>query len=380
MRQILFVNSEGKIAGAENSLLLLVKCLRKDFQIAVACPTESPLAKRLAEMQIDSFDLPKPPRQVYCRLFRLIHLARVSYRVVKIAYKVKPKVIHANNFYAAAASILPVVLTRQKLLWHARDLTRFRLATRICSFFCERVIAVSDTVKNLLIKQGVRPARIDVVHNGVEIRGCNSNLRKITKITSNDSPTKFANIGQFVPWKKQSVFLKAACRLIQKGSKAEFFLIGDDVFGRDPEYKVRLTNQIRNCEISQKFTLVGWQENMREIWQKIDCLVHTADREPFGRVIIEAMIHKVPVIAASGCGPSEIIENGNTGILVDANDIEQLTEAMLKIASDRKFALRLASAGYEQVISRFSAGRAANRIQKIYVQVLAASKQHENRH
>lgn len=50
MSQILFVNLEGKIAGAEHSLLLLVKCLRKNSRIAVACPPHSPLAKRLAQM------------------------------------------------------------------------------------------------------------------------------------------------------------------------------------------------------------------------------------------------------------------------------------------------------------------------------------------
>jgi glycosyltransferase involved in cell wall biosynthesis len=100
--------------------------------------------------------------------------------------------------------------------------------------------------------------------------------------------------------------------------------------------------------------------------------VHTADCEPFGRVIIEAMGHNVPVIAINKCGPSEIIQNGETGILVNPDNIKELSEAMLKIAGDKGFALKLASAAYEYVTSRFSAETTAKHIQKIYQQFLAA--------
>lgn len=172
MEPILFVNPEGNIAGAEISLLLLVKYLGKDFHIAVACPAQSPLAKRLAEIKIKSFNLSKPPNRFCSSGSWLIHTLKTSFRVMKIVYKIKPAVLHANSFYATIVSLFPALLTRAKLFWHARDLTRFGLASRLCSLFCERVIAVSRAVKDLLIEQGVKPAKIDIVHNGVEVRDC----------------------------------------------------------------------------------------------------------------------------------------------------------------------------------------------------------------
>jgi len=368
MNSILFVNLEGRIGGAERSLLFLVKYLRKDFHIAVACPNPSPLARRLAEIKITSFNLPKPPSRFYSRGLFLIHILKTSFRLTKIVYKVKPVVLHGNSFYATVVLLFPAVLTRGKLVWHARDLTRFGLPSRLCGRFCERVIAVSNAVKDLLIKQGTKAGKIDIVHNGIEAR--DSNLEAQTK--PNDAPIKFANVGQFVPWKKQDIFIKAACRFIQKGGDARFLLVGDDIFGRDCKYKAKLLSQIKNCEIAEKFNLLGWQENMDEVWRQINCLVHTAEREPFGRVIIEAMAHGVPVIAVDNCGPSEIIQNGKTGILVPVNDIGELSEAMLKIASDERFSRGLASAGYEQVVSRFSAEKIAVRIREIYEQILAA--------
>lgn len=372
MNKVLFVNIEGQIGGAEHSLLLLAKYLRSDFHIAAACPAESHLAKQLTDMGIDSFMIPNPPRWPFHYIPRIMHLIKTSYRIIKIAYNFKPSIIHANSSYAAMASILAVVLIPQRLLWHARDLAGLRFTSRICGSFCTRVIAVSNAVKESLIKKGVNPIKIEVVYNGIELDTSCCGTPKTVQSKSDNTPIIFANIGQFVPWKKHILFVEAARRLIQKGAKAEFLLVGDDIFRRNSKYKVRLLNQIQNSGIAEKIVLLGWQENMNEVWAKIDCLVHTTDCEPFGRVIIEAMGHNVPVIAINKCGPSEIIQNGETGILVNPDNIKELSEAMLKIAGDKGFALKLASAAYEYVTSRFSAETTAKHIQKIYQQFLAA--------
>ena len=366
--QILFVNLEGRIGGAEISLLLLVKYLRKDFQVAVACPTKNGLAKRLDQMQVASLNLPEPPRRPRSSSTLLIYLVKACFELTKIIYKVKPTIVHANSFFAAMVSILPALLTGRRLVWHARDLGRSRLGSRLCGLFCKRVIAVSDTVKDSLVSGGVKPEKIVVVHNGVEAGNCQPDVHT----RRNGEAVTFANIGQFVPWKRQNLFVEAACRFIQKGGQGEFVLIGDDIFGRDYKYKTELINKIKDCQTAKRITYSGWQENLEEVWGQIDCLVHTAYQEPFGRVIIEAMAHKIPVIAIKGHGPAEIIRDGKTGILVEPGDVEGLSDAMLKIAGSKRLAVELATAGYKQVTWQFTAEQTANRVRKVYEQVLAA--------
>jgi glycosyltransferase involved in cell wall biosynthesis len=366
--KVLFVNLEGRIGGAETSLLLLLRHLHKYFCISVACPGESPLASRLSEGKITIVNLPKLPRQ---RCFQgIAYFAITIFRMIRIVYRLRPKIIHANNFHAIVICVLPAFITGRKLLWHARDMSRFRLVSRICGFFCERIIAVSNSVKNLLIEQGINPTKIDVVYNGTKVNSISG--QKAIKTKLNNGPIRFTNVGQFVPWKKQTLFVEAACLLTRKDVKAEFYIIGDDIFKRDYKYKVKLLNMIRNCAAPEKFTLLGWQGSMEEMWNKVDCLVHTADREPFGRVIIEAMAHKIPVIAVNDGGPREIIQNGETGILVNPDDAEALGEAMLRIAQNKELARRLAESGYERVISDFSAEKTAENIRRIYNEVLAA--------
>ena len=353
------------------SLLLMVKHLRNQFLISVACPAESMLARRLAEMKVESLHLPEPPSR-FSRVGWLVHLLRTSYHIAKITCEDKPILIHANNFYAAAASVLGAFLGRAKLLWHARDLTRAGLAVRFCGVFSKRVIAVSGSVKDELIKHGVRRDKISVVHNGIEVTESEVEAQgdAVTKMCKRE--IRFANVGQFVGWKKQGLFLEAACQVDEKGGAAEYVLVGDDIFGRDLKYKTELVRQMRSLRIAEKIKFWGWREDMGEVWREIDCLVHTADREPFGRVIIEAMGNMIPVIAVDSCGPGELIENGKTGLLVGADDAGQLSVAMLRIANDREYARKLASAAYKKVISNFSAEKTAGHIKQIYKQILSA--------
>ncbi|MCY2927558.1 MAG: glycosyltransferase, partial [Planctomycetota bacterium] len=94
---------------------------------------------------------------------------------------------------------------------------------------------------------------------------------------------------------------------------------------------------------------------MAGIWPRVDCLVHTADTEPFGRVIIESMAAGVPVIAADGGGPSEIIERDVTGILVPPDEEASLAQAMLQMAREPAAAARLALAARRRVMEKFTA-------------------------
>ncbi len=106
MARILFVNLEGRIAGAERSLLLLIEHLRAQFAISVACPAASPLAAALGSMRIDSFGLDGPANRSSFSILGLAQWLRTSWRLIRIVLKAKPDIIHANSFYSAVPSLL----------------------------------------------------------------------------------------------------------------------------------------------------------------------------------------------------------------------------------------------------------------------------------
>jgi glycosyltransferase involved in cell wall biosynthesis len=241
--------------------------------------------------------------------------------------------------------------------------------TRVCGTLCDRVVAVSRTVKAALLLAGVARRKVRVIHNGVELR-CDGEWRASRlgqdRLAEGGSKPIFANVGQFVPWKKQSAFLLAARHVASRFPEGRFWLVGADLFGRRPGYETELRKMAKTLGIHDQVRFLGWQDDMDAIWRQVTCLVHTADKEPFGRVIIEAMAHGVPVIAVGASGPAEVVENSRTGLLVPPDDVEALAGAMLAVAGDSRLADRLARAAYDRVKTDFTAERTAASVERLY--------------
>jgi len=374
--RILFVSAEGSVGGAETSLLLLVKCLRNYCSISVACPSKGRLGETMSQMGVDCHLLPTQKTRSCLSPTWFFRYVIANYRLIKLICIVKPDIVHANSIYALIFSAMPAIVTRRKLILHARDMVRSRCTTWLCSWCCDRIIAISNAVRNHLIRTGVAASKIEVVYNGVEI---SSSVKAIGSDNAFDSCAArrrggitFANIGQFVPWKKQMLFLQAAHEITDRLPHAKFILVGDDLFGRNSDCKDRLLNYLKRLDLPERFVHIGWQEDMTKVWENVDCLVHTADREPFGRIIIEAMAARVPVIAVDSAGPSEIISDGITGLLIRAADSKQLQDAMLRMASEPNLRSTLADAAYERVRSVYTVDNTAQRIRDIYENILAS--------
>jgi len=365
--RILCVNLEGSIAGAEQSLLLLVRFAPKTVQISAACPAGA-LTDKLSRLGVRTYRISSAPGKFNHLFMWIFYLAIVNLQLILIIIKAKPQIIHANSTKAVLAVVLAKTMTYKKLIWHMRDLRCSRLSGRVCSCLSSQIIAVSRTVKDKLIGLGVRAKSIEVIHNGIAIDDLPAEIRK----SDPGGIITFANIGQLVPWKKQLFFIEAAERFLQDGLTAQFILIGDDIFGRDGRYEKELINRVGASHFASHITIIGWQDNLASYWAQIDCLVHTADTEPFGRVIIEAMAHGVPVVAAAGCGPAEIITNGRTGLLFAPNNVEELLKAMKRISRDREPAHNLAINARQHIVSNFQARQTAEKIIEVYEKLLAA--------
>ena len=360
------------MGGAETSLLVAARSLQSRFELAVACPVPSPLAEALGRKTIEFHGLPAPPCQPYTSPRSCGYWVKAVHRLTAIARLVRPDVIHANNLCAGMAALPAAIVMGTRLVMHARDFPRHRWAMRLCGKYCDRVIAVSSSVRDNLVRGGIDPSKIRVIHNAVDTalgRECEG--RRDTTGSGGQSSCVFANVGQLVPWKNQSLFLDAAARVAERSPQSEFLLVGDDIFGRNRDYRRRILDRARSSPVADRITSVGWQDDMNGVWPAIDCLVHTADREPFGRVVIEAMLHRIPVIAVDACGPSEIIENDRVGILVAPNDVEALASAMLQIAQAPQAAKQIGAAGCNHVLSKFTVAQMTRGLLDVYAEVLA---------
>ena len=151
------------------------------------------------------------------------------------------------------------------------------------------------------------------------------------------------------------------------------FIIGEAT-PRDVAYREELLNLSQELGITDRVVFTGFRAEVGELIQILQVVVHASIQpEPFGRVIVEAMAMKKPVVASMAGGPVEIIENGRNGLLVPPGDHVQLAAAITGLLADPLAAARIGEQGYRDAKSRFSAPAHAEAMKRLYQEVLARS-------
>lgn len=176
---------------------------------------------------------------------------------------------------------------------------------------------------------------------------------------------KVAIIGQIARWKGQDVFIKAAKLLHPKYPQIKFLLVGDVLFEKEEElqFKNYLIELAKDCDYIE---FLGHRENVLELLKDIDILVHASVREePFGRVIIEGMASRKPVVAAGIGGPLEIIENGISGILYSPGNDIALAEEIACLLEDSTMLSRIAEGGYKQFQNKFNLRMTVEQVERL---------------
>jgi glycosyltransferase involved in cell wall biosynthesis len=95
----------------------------------------------------------------------------------------------------------------------------------------------------------------------------------------------------------------------------------------------------------------------RSLLPAMDVFVSASDAEPFGIVLVEAMAASLPVVAVASGGPLEIVDDGVTGVLIDAPGAEAIAREAGRFASDPELRAEVARAARRRFEDRFTARR-----------------------
>jgi glycosyltransferase involved in cell wall biosynthesis len=100
----------------------------------------------------------------------------------------------------------------------------------------------------------------------------------------------------------------------------------------DDAYKARILDAIDENHLRDSVHLLGYREDLTPLYEVINVLVVPSRSEPFGRVVIEAMVQGVPCIGSNAGGIPEIIEDRLTGLLYPPGDTETLADLIEELA------------------------------------------------
>lgn len=244
--------------------------------------------------------------------------------------------------------------------WMDRSTRRFSL----------RFIAISGAVRDYLLREGVPPERIRLVHHGIDAsRFYRPEAREEVRTQWGLGGEHFAvgMVGRLVKVKGAEVFVDAAAALARRHDDARFVLVGDG-----PE-RAAIEEHIRRLGLEDRFVLAGFRQDIPECLAALDCFVSASFFEGLGLSVLEAMAAGVPVVATAVGGVLDFLSDGENGLLVPAGDPERLAGALAAMIEDPALRCRLVARARADVVEKFSFDRMAAETAAVYRELLSSS-------
>jgi glycosyltransferase involved in cell wall biosynthesis len=129
--------------------------------------------------------------------------------------------------------------------------------------------------------------------------------------------------------------------------------------------------EIGRLELSDRVVCLRHRADVASVLAGLDLLVLPSRREAFGMILLEAMAAGTPVIASNSGGPTEIIRNGESGLLVPEGDADALAGAIRWALDDAALRGRLAEDGRARVAEAFSRERYVGEMEALYERLVA---------
>jgi glycosyltransferase involved in cell wall biosynthesis len=292
--------------------------------------------------------------------------------------KEKISVIHSQTPWPALMSKLACFSLRSNIpvIWHDRGIRRgnYRYAARLANLMFDFVISNSDDEKKLLLAYGLSPAKVRRIHNGLNLgdhlAGPAGVLDLKKELGLDKDVLLIGMVGRMVKEKGFRWFIKAAAKLEEKqrSAKCHYILVGNGPLRSDLEALVR------QLGLTNKFTFLGFRDDVPELMRSIDILVIPSEFEPFGNVVLEGMFAGTVVIASKVGGMKEIISDGIDGIFVEPKDPDMIAQNIAKLIENKELRKSISSRGKQKVVSYFNIQRVVDEIEDVYRKLITEAK------
>jgi glycosyltransferase involved in cell wall biosynthesis len=357
--------------GAELHLLTLCRQLRRrGVETVVACLREQVRDSRSLRCDFDNEGI----RVISLEADERYDLRSIT-RLVRLVAKERPDILHTHLPRADAAGIFARLL-HPTMAWicsvhaiYSEDWSgRWSLP-----FFnvlwrgTDRVVAISHAVKDWLVKERSLPERkITVIHYGIESERfwkVDSDLRE--KFCLGD---KFiiGTIGRLEPRKGHEYLIEAIDEIRKSIPGAALVVAGHDPWGYGPNLQA-LTESL---DLREHVKFVGFQRDIPAFLSALDIFAFATKSEGFGQVVVEAMAAGKPVVTSRIPPLTEIVVDGETGLLVEREKPDEFARAMHWLLTHPKEGHRMGKQGRERVQNCFSAEKMAEETLLLYDEVL----------
>ncbi len=305
--------------------------------------------------------------------------------LVRLMREFRPHIVHTHTAkagflgrLAARTSGVPVVVHT----YHGHVLrgyfspaqTRLLvLLERFLARHTDRLIAVSERVRQELLELGIgREERFSVVPLGLELErllSCGTLQGGLRAELGVDSKAPLVGmVARLVPIKRHEWFFEAAARVKKRHPQCHFVLVGDG------ERRGELEGLANHLGLDGQVHFLGWRKDLERIYADLDLVVLSSANEGLPVSLIEAMAAAKPIVATRVGGVPDLVEEGQTGLLVPPKDPASLARAIEKLLDHPELCQTMGQKGREKVYPAFSSKRLLKDMDKLYTELLAGPK------
>lgn len=241
---------------------------------------------------------------------------------------------------------------------------------RLTSHIPDRIICVSNSVREIVLeREGTPAARTVVIPNGIPMSGMDHEDTDLNALRSEFglSPGQpvvgmVANLAR--PVKGGRYLVDALPLIARECPEARVLLVGH-LEGLDP-----LLAQAEALGVRDRLILTGFRQDVERLYPLMTVSILTSLSEGLSITLLESMRNGLPVVATRVGGNPEIIEDGETGILVPPRDPEAFGEAVISLLRDPARREGMGRAGRDRVKSDFALSSVTRRYESLYGEVL----------
>lgn len=354
-------------AGAEEHILELLRGLdRRQFRLHLACP----------EVLLTQYgkDIPEDVHVTPILLDRLFDM-RGAIRLALTLRNQKIDILHSHMFRAGlfASPIgrlcrVPVILetTHVRETWRKGWFKSRFVVDRAVGHLIDRYIAVSEANSKYLIEEKRIPARkVTVIQNGCSMDRVNpekahpEGIRESLGFSKSD--IVLIVMARLEPQKGHKILLQALSTVRAEFPNIRLICLGTGAL------KDELNSLARELKLNEIVRFVGFQSNVADWLAVADIGVLPSFYEGLPLTAVETLAAGLPLVATAVDGTPEVVLDGKTGLLVPPGDPAAMAGAIRQLARQSELRQKLAKAGREWVLQRFTIERQVEQTSSLYL-------------
>jgi len=372
-----FFSHSAQLDGAERSLLELTTELVKDHGVvcSVILPNDGPLKERLEEVGVsthvagyswwwDPKILPEEQVNALCTNSSrsLLH------NIKQVIAKINPDVIVTNTMVIPWGAITASFLGKPHV-WFVREFGEkdhslkpflpIDTTLNVIKKLSALIVTNSDAVRKALFPN-MSSKKVLTVYPYVNIPSTALHQDEGNYFARANS-TRLIMSASVHEGKGQKDAILAVRELVPRGRDVELIIMGDC----STDYAEHLKTIAREEKLGEHVKFIDFKENPYLIMNQADIVLVCSRNEAFGRVTVEGMLLKKPVIGTSTGGTLELIKDGLNGLLYEPGNYEQLADKVEYLIEHKDEANELAENGYKFAKKTFTRSKFGGKVYKL---------------